>query len=42
MYTDTVSPHSMGMKFAIRLFGIDQVMYGSIIRAGIRTDGRPR
>jgi aminocarboxymuconate-semialdehyde decarboxylase len=29
MYTDTVSPHSMGMKFAIEYYGIDQVMYGS-------------
>jgi aminocarboxymuconate-semialdehyde decarboxylase len=29
MFTDTVSPHSMGMKFAIEYYGIDQVMYGS-------------
>jgi aminocarboxymuconate-semialdehyde decarboxylase len=29
MFTDTVSPHSMGMKFAIEYFGIDQVMYGT-------------
>ena len=29
MFTDTVSPHSMGMKFAIDYYGIDQVMYGS-------------
>jgi aminocarboxymuconate-semialdehyde decarboxylase len=29
MYTDTVSPHSMGMKFAIDYYGIDRVMYGS-------------
>jgi aminocarboxymuconate-semialdehyde decarboxylase len=29
MYTDTVSPHSMGMKFAIDYYGIDHVMYGS-------------
>ena len=29
MYTDTVSPHSMGMKFAIEYYGIDRVMYGS-------------
>jgi aminocarboxymuconate-semialdehyde decarboxylase len=29
MYTDTVSPHSMGMEFAIRFFGPDHVMYGS-------------
>jgi aminocarboxymuconate-semialdehyde decarboxylase len=30
MYTDTVSPHSMGMKFAIEYYGIDHVMYGSV------------
>lgn len=29
MYTDTVSPHSLGMKFAIDYYGIDSVMYGS-------------
>ena len=29
MYTDTVSPHSAGMKFAIDYYGIDHVMYGS-------------
>lgn len=29
MYTDTVSPHSAGIKFAIEYFGIDHVMYGS-------------
>jgi len=29
MYTDTVSPHSAGMKFAIEYFGIDRVMYGT-------------
>jgi aminocarboxymuconate-semialdehyde decarboxylase len=29
MYTDTVSPHSEGMKFAIDYYGIDNVMYGS-------------
>ncbi len=29
MYTDTVSPHSAGMKFAIEYYGIDNVMYGS-------------
>src|SRR5438067_13783122 len=29
MYTDTVSPHSMGIKFAIDYYGIDRVMYGS-------------
>jgi aminocarboxymuconate-semialdehyde decarboxylase len=29
MYTDTVSPHAMGMRFAIDYYGIDNVMYGS-------------
>jgi aminocarboxymuconate-semialdehyde decarboxylase len=29
MYTDTVSPHSLGMKFAIDFFGADHVMYGT-------------
>ena len=29
MFTDTVSPHSMGMKFAIEYYGIDHVMYGT-------------
>jgi aminocarboxymuconate-semialdehyde decarboxylase len=29
MYTDTVSPHAAGMKFAIEYYGIDQVMYGT-------------
>jgi aminocarboxymuconate-semialdehyde decarboxylase len=29
MYTDTVSPHSAGMKFAIEFYGVDHVMYGS-------------
>ena len=29
MYTDTVSPHSEGMKFAIDYYGVDHVMYGS-------------
>src|SRR5258708_32924308 len=29
MYTDTVSPHSEGMRFAIDYYGIDHVMYGS-------------
>jgi aminocarboxymuconate-semialdehyde decarboxylase len=29
MYTDTVSPHSLGMKFAIDYYGIDHVMYGT-------------
>ncbi len=29
MYTDTVSPHAPGMKFAIEYYGVDHVMYGS-------------
>jgi aminocarboxymuconate-semialdehyde decarboxylase len=29
MYTDTVSPHAIGMKFAIEYYGIDHVMYGT-------------
>jgi aminocarboxymuconate-semialdehyde decarboxylase len=29
MYTDTVSPHALGMKFAIEYYGIDNVMYGT-------------
>ena len=29
MYTDTVSPHVPGMKFAIEYFGLDNVMYGT-------------
>jgi aminocarboxymuconate-semialdehyde decarboxylase len=29
MFTDTVSPHSEGMHFAIDYFGIDHVMYGT-------------
>jgi aminocarboxymuconate-semialdehyde decarboxylase len=29
MYTDTVTPHAQGMKFAIEYFGIDHVMYAS-------------
>jgi aminocarboxymuconate-semialdehyde decarboxylase len=29
MYTDTVSPHVMGLKFAIDYYGIDHVMYGT-------------
>jgi aminocarboxymuconate-semialdehyde decarboxylase len=28
MHVDTVSPHSMGVKFAIEYFGEDHVMYG--------------
>jgi aminocarboxymuconate-semialdehyde decarboxylase len=29
MYTDTVSPHSAGMRFAMEYYGIDNVMYGT-------------
>ncbi len=29
MYTDTVSPHAAGIKFAIDYYGIDNVMYGT-------------
>ena len=29
MYTDTVSPHSMGIKLAIEYYGTDRVMYGT-------------
>ncbi|WJR69128.1 amidohydrolase family protein [Neorhizobium sp. CSC1952] len=29
MFTDTVSPHSAGMRFAIEYFGADNVMYGT-------------
>jgi aminocarboxymuconate-semialdehyde decarboxylase len=29
MFTDTVSPHSAGMKFAMDYYGIDNVMYGT-------------
>ena len=29
MFTDTVSPHQPGIKFAIDYFGIDNVMYGT-------------
>jgi aminocarboxymuconate-semialdehyde decarboxylase len=29
MYTDTVSPHTLGMKTAIEFYGADHVMYGS-------------
>jgi aminocarboxymuconate-semialdehyde decarboxylase len=29
MYTDTVSPHTAGIKFAIDYYGIDHVMYGT-------------
>ncbi len=29
MFTDTVSPHSLGMKFALEYYGVDNVMYGT-------------
>ena len=29
MYTDTVTPHAAGMRFAIDYYGIDHVMYGT-------------
>jgi aminocarboxymuconate-semialdehyde decarboxylase len=29
MYTDTVSPHAAGIRFAIDYYGIDNVMYGT-------------
>ena len=29
MYTDTVSPHAMGVRFAVDFYGADHVMYGS-------------
>jgi len=29
MYTDTVSPHAAGIRFAIEFYGIDRVMYGT-------------
>jgi len=29
MYTDTVSPHSIGMKFAVEYYGADHIIYGS-------------
>ena len=29
MYTDTVSPHTAGMKFAIEYYGVDHIMYGT-------------
>jgi len=28
MYTDTVSPHAMGVRFAIEFYGADHVLYG--------------
>ena len=29
MYTDTVQPHTLGMKWAVEYYGVDHVMYGS-------------
>jgi aminocarboxymuconate-semialdehyde decarboxylase len=29
LYTDTVSPHALGLKFALEFFGPDHVMYGT-------------
>ncbi|HVB89775.1 MAG TPA: amidohydrolase family protein [Beijerinckiaceae bacterium] len=29
MYTDTVSPHALGIKFAVEYYGVDHVMYGT-------------
>ena len=29
MYTDTVQPHTLGMKVGIEYYGVDHVMYGS-------------
>ena len=29
MFTDTVSPHTMGMKFAVEYYGADHIIYGS-------------
>jgi len=29
MYTDTVSPHSAGIRFALEFYGLDNVMYGT-------------
>jgi aminocarboxymuconate-semialdehyde decarboxylase len=29
MYTDTVSPHTMGMKFAVEYYGADHIFYGT-------------
>jgi aminocarboxymuconate-semialdehyde decarboxylase len=28
MYTDTVSPHALGMRFAVEFYGVEHVMYG--------------
>jgi aminocarboxymuconate-semialdehyde decarboxylase len=29
MVTDTVSPHAMGVRFALEFYGVDHVMYGT-------------
>jgi aminocarboxymuconate-semialdehyde decarboxylase len=29
MYTDTVTPHAAGLKFAVEYYGVDHVMYGT-------------
>jgi aminocarboxymuconate-semialdehyde decarboxylase len=29
MYTDTVSPHTLGVAFAVEFYGADRVIYGS-------------
>jgi len=29
MYTDVVSPHALGIKFAMDFFGIDHIFYGT-------------
>jgi len=29
MYTDTVSPHAMGIRFALEFYGVEHVMYGT-------------
>jgi aminocarboxymuconate-semialdehyde decarboxylase len=29
MYTDVVSPHMAGMKFAVEFYGVDKIIYGS-------------
>ena len=29
MFTDTVSPHAMGVRFALEFYGVDHVMYGT-------------
>ena len=47
-YTDTVSPHAAGVKFAIDFFGVDHIMFGddypcfSANRQGAEGSGRSR